>query len=683
MSRFGLQHHELLLRQLFQIRHIGTVDEYIEQFSSIVDQLGAYHKTTDPLFYTARFIDGLKDHIKAAVHLHRPPNWNTACVLAKLQEDMVASRKPEARKWDAATGGRPFTHTAPPLPPPLLRPDKPGGPAEPRPAIDAGRALSADEHWAALRSSRRAQGLCIRCGAKWSRDHRCAQVVQLHALEEVLAIFSDEEAPADPMQVDDAELAVIQVSLSATAISGKPAPRTMCFEGQLGELPIHILLDSGSTHSFVSSTVAAKCSGVQTLYPSLRVQVANGQQVVCSQHLPDAQWAIQGVQFHSDLKVLPLSSYDLILGMDWLSIHSPMNVHWAQHWLQIPYQQSTVLLQGLWVDLSVGSVLQLNLNENTPPDVISEWPVDIQDLVKHYATLFDPPTELPPPRSYDHAIPLLPGASPVFTRPYRFSPAIKDEIEKQVHEMLQSGLIQKSSSPFSSPVLLVKKKDKTWRFCVDYHQLNAITLKSKYPVPLIDDLLDELGQARWFPKLDLRAGFHQILLQLGEEFKIAFQTHFGHFEFVVMPFGLTGAPGTFQEAMNSTLAPFLRKFVLVFFDDILIYSRTYEDHIKHISQVLRLLSENHWKLKLSKCAFAQQSISYLGHIISGDGVSTDPAKISAVVNWPTPASVKDVCSFLGLAGYYRKFVRHFGLLAKPLTTLLHKHTVFQWTSIHD
>ena len=150
-----------------------------------------------------------------------------------------------------------------------------------------------------------------------------------------------------------------------------------------------------------------------------------------------------------------------------------------------------------------------------------------------------------------------------------------------------------------------------------------------------------------------------------------------------MPFGLTGAPGTFQEAMNSTLAPFLRKFVLVFFDDILIYSRTYEDHIKHISQVLRLLSENHWKLKLSKCAFAQQSISYLGHIISGDGVSTDPAKISAVVNWPTPASVKDVRSFLGLAGYYRKFVRHFGLLAKPLTTLLHKHTVFQWTSIHD
>lgn len=249
--------------------------------------------------------------------------------------------------------------------------------------------------------------------------------------------------------------------------------------------------------------------------------------------------------------------------------------------------------------------------------------------------------------------------------------------------MLEAGFIQKSLSPYSSLVLLVKKKDHTWRFCVDYRQLNAITLKSKYPVPLIDELLDELGQASWFTKLDLRSGFHQILLQPGEEFKTAFQTHFGQFEFVVMPFGLTGAPGTFQEAMNSTLAPLLRKFVLVFFDDILIYSRTYAEHLDHVCQVLELLQAHQWKLKLSKCAFAQRSISYLGHVITGNGVATDPEKITAVTNWPSPTSVHDVRSFLGLAGYYRKFVRHFGLIAKPLTALLRKNTIFQWTQDHQ
>lgn len=190
--------------------------------------------------------------------------------------------------------------------------------------------------------------------------------------------------------------------------------------------------------------------------------------------------------------------------------------------------------------------------------------------------------------------------------------------------MLDSGIIQKSSSPFSSLVLLVKKKDQSWRFCIDYHPLNAITVKGKYPMPVIDELLDELGGTTWFSKLDLRSGFHQILLKPGEEFKTAFQTHFGHFEFRVMPFGLTGAPGTLQDAMNSTLAPFLRKFMLAFFDDILIFSKSYEEHIKHLEQVFQQLQIHDWKIKLSKCDFAQQSIAYLGHVISGAGVATDP-----------------------------------------------------------
>ena len=265
------------------------------------------------------------------------------------------------------------------------------------------------------------------------------------------------------------------------------------------------------------------------------------------------------------------------------------------------------------------------------------------------------------------------------SRPYRLPPAMKDEMEKQVKEMLDAGIIRPSTSAFSSPVILVQKKDKTWRPVYDYRKLNAITVKSKYPVPIIDELLDELAGACWFTKLDLRAGYHQIRLAPGEEHKIAFQTHFGHFEFLVLSFGLTGGPNTFNFALNETLSPCVRKFVLLFFDDILIFSASYALHLQHLEEVLKLLLQHQWQVKLSKCAFAQKQVVYLGHVISGQGVATDPSKISTIQNWPSPVSVKEVRGFLGLAGYYRKFIAHYGMLSKPLTNLLKKGVPFLWT----
>lgn len=190
---------------------------------------------------------------------------------------------------------------------------------------------------------------------------------------------------------------------------------------------------------------------------------------------------------------------------------------------------------------------------------------------------------MPSARDCDHQIELLPGASPVQMRPYRYAPALKDEIEKQISEMLQSGIVQPSKSAFASSVILVKKKDNTYRFCVDYRHLNALTVKTKFPVPVIDEFLDELHGATWFSTLDLRAGFHQIRMNPRDQHKTAFQTHHGHFEFRVMAFGLSGAPATFKGAMNSTLAPLLRKCALVFFDDILVYSRTWTGHLLHLS----------------------------------------------------------------------------------------------------
>jgi hypothetical protein len=180
--------------------------------------------------------------------------------------------------------------------------------------------------------------------------------------------------------------------------------------------------------------------------------------------------------------------------------------------------------------------------------------------------------------------------------------------------------------------------------------------------------------------LDLRAGFHQIRLKSGEEFKTAFQTYMGHYEFCVMAFGLTGAPDTFQKAMNHTLAPLLRKCALVFFDDILVYSAMWDDHLLHLQQVFELLNRDHWKVKISMCSFAQSQVAYLGHVVSSKGVATDPSKIQAIADWRVPSSIKELRSFLGLAGYYRKFIRHFGIICQPLHALLKKGVLFVWTS---
>jgi len=247
-----------------------------------------------------------------------------------------------------------------------------------------------------------------------------------------------------------------------------------------------------------------------------------------------------------------------------------------------------------------------------------------------------------------------------------------------VEELLQKQFVRPSVSPWGAPVLLVKKKDGSMRMCIDYCQLNKVTIKNKYPLPRIDDLMDQLQGASVFSKIDLRSGYHQIRVRKEDIPKTAFRTRYGHYEYLVMPFGVTNAPAVFMDYMNRIFHEFLDKFVVVFIDDILIYSKSPEEHSEHLRIVLQFLKERQLFAKLSKCEFWLSQVQFLGHVVSSEGIRVDPSKVEVVTRWERPTTPTKIHSFWGLAGYYRKFIKGFSCLALPLTKLTQKEQDFKW-----
>ncbi|XP_027158001.1 uncharacterized protein LOC113759619 [Coffea eugenioides] len=307
-------------------------------------------------------------------------------------------------------------------------------------------------------------------------------------------------------------------------------------------------------------------------------------------------------------------------------------------------------------------------------------PLEVKSLLQEYADIFpeDVPSGLPPLRGIEHQIDFVPGASLPNRPAYKSNPEETKELQRQVDDLLGKGWARESLSPCAVPVILVPKKDGTWRMCTDCRAVNAITVKYRHPIPRLDDMLDELHGAVFFTKIDLKSGYHQIRIKEGDEWKTAFKTKYGLYEWLVMPFGLTNAPSTFMRLMNHVLRPFLGKFVVVYFDDILIYSKSYNEHLEHIRAVMDVLRREQLYANLKKCNFYTNELVFLGFVISAQGMKVDDQKVKAIQEWPTPRSVGDVRSFHGLAGFYRRFVRDFSTIAAPLTELIKKNENFHW-----
>jgi hypothetical protein len=417
--------------------------------------------------------------------------------------------------------------------------------------------------------------LCYNCDKPFVRGHQCKRLFYLESSN----YMDDEGGPADAGAAAGEEVAAPVDALanalvvSLHAVAGIPTENTMIVDTTIQGQRLLALLDTGSTHNFIQGAAMQKLGLVTAAGDQLRVTVANGDRLRCVGVTRDVPVMIAGEQYHITCVGIDLGCFDFILGIDFLHTLGPITWDFDAQTVAFTRGGRRILWRG------VGST-----PTPPPPTVATVAAVDtgrplLDRLLQQHATVFTEPQGLPPARPYDHRIHLLSGTAPVAVRPYQYPQLQKDELERQCAAMLAQGIIRPSTSPFSAPVLLVRKPDRSWCFCIDYRALNARTSKDKFPIPVVDELLDELHGARFFTKLDLRSGYLQVRMFPGDIEKTAFRTHHGHYEFLVMPFGLSNAPATFQALMNDVLRPYLRRFVLVFFDDILIYCSSWAEHL--------------------------------------------------------------------------------------------------------
>lgn len=660
---------------LKNIQQTNTVAQYIDNFEQCVALVKRDHPCLQENFLLSCFIGGLRSDIKHEVCGQKPTGIISAYWYAKVYEKAAAARKVQSHTSYKPRGYQSnYKQSTAPLQVQV--------PAQEKYTVPFPKDARA----------------CWYCREPWSRQQKCKIGKTLHILQEL-----DDEEDSDSAEECQAQEQIYHTApntpdkektndntiekttqamhISTHAAEGTSGANTFSLIIEIAGKRATTLFDSGSPDTFMSKAFAIKSNCHQQPILPRKVTVAGGGKLLSMSQVPVMDFKVQGHTFCSKFKVLDLVAYDIILGADWIYQYSPICLDLVERLLvltkngqpitlfdhTIPKKRcllSAAKMEKLLQKGVMGYILKVQEVETENNKVPTPPPTALQPLLQKFADIFEESQKLPPKRSCDHRIILQEGAKPPNLRPYRVPHYQKAAMEEIIKQLIKKGEIQESFSPFSSPAIMVRKKDGGWRLCVDYRELNALTIKNKFPMPIIEDLLDELYGAKVFSKLDLRSGYHQIRMAPEDIPKTAFRTHMGHYEFTVVPFGLSCGPGTFQGLMNSVCdeinEPEQEKFILVFFDDILIFSKSLEEHYSHLERTFATLRKHELYVKLTKCTFATEQVSYLGHLISAQGVSTDPEKIKAVQEWPEPENTTKLRGFLGLTGYYGRFVKDYG-----------------------
>ncbi|KAJ8765745.1 hypothetical protein K2173_014867 [Erythroxylum novogranatense] len=594
-SRFGPTDCEDFDESLSKIRQTGPLREYQREF----ERLGNKVKGWTQKALVGTFMGGLKTEISDGIRMFKPKTLKEAINYARMRDEQLQRQKKTVRGFSQSN---------------TLSPTKDR-------ATTPVKRLSWEEM-----QKRRSAGLCFNCDAKFTPGHRCPKP-QLLLLDGGAEDGDEEDEP----------------EISLHALTGWSNAQTMRVLVKIGSTEMIVLIDSGSTHNFINGKLAESLKFPATQIQPNKVKVANGGHLQCNGKFENVPIMIQGISFTVTLYSLPIMGLDMVLGIQWLQQLGDVNCNWKHLTMKFYWDGQLQFLKGIdsqiiqpysskkmTKELRQGSSIFAICFQMQQELLLEGIHLDMQQLLHQYADIYQHPTELPPEREINHRIILKEGTDPVNVRPY-------------------------STSPFSSPVLLVKKKDGSWRFCTDYRALNAVTIKDRFPIPTVDDMLDELHGAAYFTKLDLRAGFHQVRVHPDDIHKTAFRTHNGHYEYLVMPFGLCNAPSTFQALMNSIFRPYLRKFVLVFFDDVLIYSPNWIMHLEHVKMVFEILRQHKFFIKLKNVHLGKNksNIWVILFLMKGNGGSRKIRQCLIGLN----LLMSRFTWLLGLTSYYRKFVQ--------------------------